>query len=246
MEYLKTFDRSIDSFLGPVIRKTDLVRGIVHLLLMLYAARIAPSLPRQVLLLFENQYFKLFFFAIILWTAQFSPSTSILISLAFLVTVNYANKKPLWEFLENVDAQSTEVVQAIQTLGEGAASEQAMPAEEIIPAANVAAAAVQTEDGLNAVKALAEQAMAPSAAEPAQVLEAVKIAAEGVAPAPEVPSPAPEPAPAPAPAPAPVQPKEPLPEPAPVPQDQGCYPVRRYDMSKVNPQSYDNYHEWKA
>jgi hypothetical protein len=255
MEYLKFFDRSVDSVLNRVIRKTDLVKGVVHLLLMLYAARIAPNLPKQVLLLFENQYFKLFIFSIILWTAQFSPSTSLLISLAFLITVNYANQKPLWEFLENVEQEPSQqqIADAIQTLGEGAVSEKPIPPEEIIPAANVAAAAVKTEDGLNAVKALAEQAMAPSAAKEEQVLEAVKVAAEStVAPPPvveqamqkvEVPE---VPAPAPPPAPVPVQPKESLPEPAPVPEDQGCYPVRRYDMSKVNPQSFDNYYDWKS
>ena len=323
MQYIKTFDKTLDNLLVSSIQKTDVIRGLVHLLLALYVARLAPSLPKQVLILFENQYFKLFVFSLILWTAQFSPSTAIMISLAFIITINYANQKPLWEFLENVEviqppvvpsqqevanaiqtlgegavstqavppeqiipaaniaaaavqtqdglnavkalaeqamapeAAKTEVVleaakvaaestvpipvelqqvaKAIQTLGEGAASTQAVPAEQIIPAANIAAAAVQTQDGLNAVKALAEQAMAPEAAKTEVVLEAAKVAAESTLPMPV------ELQAAPAPAPAPAQPKEPLPEPAPVPQEQGCYPVRKYDMSKVNPLSYDNY-----
>jgi len=242
MQYIKTFDKTLDNLLVSSIQKTDVIRGLVHLLLALYVARLAPSLPKQVLILFENQYFKLFAFSLILWTAQFSPSTAIMISLAFIITVNYANQKPLWEFLENVEVvqppvvpSQQEVANAIQTLGEGAVSTQAVPPEQIIPAANIAAAAVQTQDGLNAVKALAEQAMAPEAAKTEVVLEAAKVAAESTLPMPV------ELQAAPAPAPAPAQPKEPLPEPAPVPQEQGCYPVRKYDMSKVNPLSYDNY-----
>ena len=53
--------------------------------------------------------------------------------------------------------------------------------------------------------------------------------------------------PAPAPAPAPAQPKEQQAEPAPVPKQEGCYPIRRYDMAKVSPQSIDDYYgSWSA
>ena len=65
MEYVKTFDNSINETLSQFVRKPTLVRGIVHLLLILYSARLAPTLPKQVLLLFENQYFKLFILLII-------------------------------------------------------------------------------------------------------------------------------------------------------------------------------------
>jgi hypothetical protein len=99
-------------------------------------------------------------FSLILWTAQFSPSTSILIAVGFMVTTNYANNQPLWELLENV-----------------------------------------------------EPAMVP-VAEPA-VVPVVE--------------------PAPAPAPAPAAPKEQQAQPAPTPEAQGCFPVRHYDLSKVNP-----------
>ena len=103
MQYVNTFDTQISSMMNEYVKKPTLIRGIVHLLLILYVARLAPSLPRQVLILFENQYFKLFIFSLVLWTAQFSPSTSILIALAFMVTVNYSTNKSLWEFLENVE-----------------------------------------------------------------------------------------------------------------------------------------------
>jgi ribosomal protein L18E len=49
----------------------------------------------------DNPYFKLFVFALVLWSAQLSPSTSILVALAFMMTMNYLNQKPVWEFLEN-------------------------------------------------------------------------------------------------------------------------------------------------
>lgn len=101
--YVKNFDDTLNGVLNKYARKPTLVRGVIHLLLMLYVVRLAPTLPQPVMNLFDNAYFKLFIFSMVLWTAQFSPSTSLLIALAFMITVNYANKKPLWEFLENVD-----------------------------------------------------------------------------------------------------------------------------------------------
>ena len=106
--YVNTFDNQLSNLLDQYVKKPTIIRGVVHLLLILYVARLAPTLPNEVLVLFENQYFKLFIFALVLWTAQFSPSTSILIALAFMVTVNYSTNKALWEFLENVEEPAAE------------------------------------------------------------------------------------------------------------------------------------------
>jgi len=244
MEYLKDFDVTINKTFSPVIKPT-FIRAIVHLLLVLYAARIAPRLPRPVYDLFENQYFKLFIFSLILWTAQFSPSTSILISLAFIMTVNYSNQQPIWEFMENVDNNAMD---AVQKLAEAAASPEAKSADTIVPLANTAVSAVKTEEGVAAVKALAEQAMTQEAGDTQRILSAVEtvvVSTQAPAPAPEpVPVPvvvaAPAPEPAPAPAPEPVQPKEPVSQPAP------CYPIRRQDMSKVGSYENESYQDWKA
>lgn len=167
MEYVNTFDKQVSSLLNEYVKKPTIIRGVVHLLLMLYVARLAPSLPREVLILFENQYFKLFVFSLVLWTAQFSPSTSILIALAFMVTVNYATNKSLWEFLENVETATT------------------------APVAPETPSQMVTET-------------------PSQMVPVVETPVPVVAAVTEVP-------------------KAVVSEPA------ECYPVRRYDMSKVSP-----------
>jgi len=100
MNIIRQFDTIVNENL-MMLYKPTVIKAIIHLLIILYATRLAPTLPQEVLQVFENAYFKLFIFALILWTAQFSPSTSVLIALAFMMTMNYVNKKPLWEFLEN-------------------------------------------------------------------------------------------------------------------------------------------------
>jgi hypothetical protein len=104
MEYVKKFDSATNQLMDKVYKRPQMVAAFVHMLIILYAARLAPELPRPVLNIVNNPYFKLFIFSLILWTAKASPSTSILIALAFMVTMNYANNKPLWEFLDNVDS----------------------------------------------------------------------------------------------------------------------------------------------
>jgi hypothetical protein len=109
MEQIKDFDSAAEKLMSQYLKKPTLIKGVIHLFLILYAARVAPRPPKAVLDLFENQYFKLFFFSLILWTAQFSPSTSLLIAISFMITMNYFNKKALWEFMENTEASSAPV-----------------------------------------------------------------------------------------------------------------------------------------
>jgi hypothetical protein len=111
---LKAFDTQVNDLLETYVRKPTLIKGVVHLLLILYAAKLAPQLPASVLKIFDNSYFKLFIFSLILWTAQFSPSTAILIAIAFLVSTNYLSNKPLFEFLENTNMAMDSAMQNIQ------------------------------------------------------------------------------------------------------------------------------------
>jgi hypothetical protein len=119
MEAIRKIDIQVSSLLNKV-SETIYVKAVLHLLLVLYAARLAPEIPQVVADLFVNPYFKLLIFSLILWTAQISPSTSILIALAFMVTLNHVNKKPLWEFLDNVDAATKIVTDAVPAAVESA------------------------------------------------------------------------------------------------------------------------------
>jgi hypothetical protein len=71
MEYINALDSHIEKTMSP-FKKTFYLKGVLHLLIVLYAAKLAPELPIEVLSLFENQYFKLLIFSLILWTAQFT------------------------------------------------------------------------------------------------------------------------------------------------------------------------------
>jgi hypothetical protein len=191
MNIVGNFDSGLNSILNEYVKKPTIIRGIVHLLLILYVARLAPTPPKAVLKLFENVYFKLFIFSLVLWTAQFSPSTSILIALAFMITVNYTTTGKVWEMMDNIGVTVQPVsiptaVEAVQALVQAAASPEASSPTVVAPVANLAASAATTVEGVNAIKALAEQAVTPVAGTHANVTIAATTAIESIIPSTQV------------------------------------------------------------
>jgi len=180
MDFIKQFDNKIETGLKS-ISKITYVSAIAHFLLVLYAAKLAPTLPPAVLELFNNQYFRLFVFSMILWTANVTPSISILIALGFMVSINSANEQQLWEFLENTNTVSIDQgIEAVDALAQAAASSVPIAMSDIKPVADIAVSASQTTDGVQAIQALAGQAGQPTAATQEAIDVAKSIAVESI------------------------------------------------------------------
>lgn len=167
---IQTVDSNVNSILQNYVQKPTLIRGLVHLLLMLYVVKLAPQPPAQVLRLFENIYFKLFVFSMVLWTAQFSPSTSLLIALAFLVTMNYINTGKVWEYMDNITVAAIPEPEATPTAPAAPSTVEAAPAVPE-PAPTAAPSTVE------AVAVLARGAMSSSAISSDYVLPLANIVA---------------------------------------------------------------------
>lgn len=234
MDYIQQIDKTVNKSLETVLKKPSLVKGVIHMLLLMYAARIAPTLPKQVTDLFTNSYFRLFVFSLILWTAQVSPVTSVLIALAFMVSVNYANQQPLFEFLENEPLMAMSKDTVIDT---AVASVQQQVTES--PVVNNVTQESNT---------ILIQPTIVSTPEGTQVVTPTVVVAPVVVSTPdgqqvvvkpdvtliETPAPVAQSTPAPAPA-APAPTEQPT---VPPTAESGCYPIRTYDMSKVEPNAY--------
>ncbi len=245
MDPIKAIDDNINNMLKQFVRKPTIVRGVVHLLLILYAAWIAPKLPKQVYQLFENAYFKLFVFSLILWTAQFSPVTSILIALGFMVTVNFVNRKPLWEFLENVDP-STSMAPSKEVAIDSAVSIMDTQSANA-PAVDTVA---QKENTIIVQPSIVETANGTAVVNPTVVVAPAIVEnsqGEKVIINPDVTmlEPKQQPAPVAAEEAAPAAPAAPKEAAVAVPAD-NCYPLRKYDMAQVQPLSFDDFSEFKA
>lgn len=175
---VQSFDYNINSILENYVRKPTIIKAIVQLLLMLYAVKLAPTPPPVVLQLFTNTYFKLFIFSLILWTAQVSPSTAILIAVAFMITINYTTTGKIWEMMDNTSTQVTpeQSTQAVKVLAQAASSPIASPQDVVTPVVQIALANTTTSVGASAIQALAQQASMPVAGTPTNVSTAVNTA----------------------------------------------------------------------
>lgn len=107
--YVAQFDSRLELLLHR-ITKPKVVRAILYILiqtaLILYVTQFADMLPQSVLKVLSNDFFKLFMLSLVLWTARFSPSISIMVALAFIVTVNYSTTGKYWEMMENIAAEA--------------------------------------------------------------------------------------------------------------------------------------------
>lgn len=225
------FDKYIDDILKSVFKDQLLIKGLTHLLIVIYAAKLAPELPSQVLQVFQNQYFKLFVFSLIIWTAQFTPSTSLLIAVAFMISVNLANNKPYWEFMENIDSTGAPVAPskdvAISVVSDAVDSQMTQPPvvtnisqqdntivvqpniidtpngpAVVNPSVVVAPAIVESPNG---EKVMVKPDITIVEPQQQNVVQATQAPIENVTP-----------------------------EPMPAKEESGCYPARQYDMTKVS------------
>jgi hypothetical protein len=101
-ETYEKMSQMLNTTFSKTLGYNNIVSGIVYFLILLYISMLSPEVPPVVQTLFKNAFFKVFVFTIIMWSAKIDPLTAILLSVAFLVTMNYVNNKPLWEFVDNV------------------------------------------------------------------------------------------------------------------------------------------------
>lgn len=95
------FDTVVNNGLKPLLQNQYFF-AVIHLLLILYSGQIAPNLPPVLLNLLDNFFIKLLCMFFILILAKISPMTSLLVALAFLVTMNYVTKGKFIEMMKNV------------------------------------------------------------------------------------------------------------------------------------------------
>lgn len=109
METYEKMSQMLNTTFSKTLGYNNIVSGIVYFLILLYISMLSPEVPPMVQTLFKNAFFKVFVFTVIMWSAKIDPLTAILLSVAFLVTMNYVNNKPLWEFVDNVVTETNVV-----------------------------------------------------------------------------------------------------------------------------------------
>lgn len=86
-----------------VFNSNAIVTGLVQFIILLYISQLSPELPYFLKDMFSNVYFRLVVFTCIFMYSRIDMTTAILMSIAFIVSMNALNKRDLWEFMDDVD-----------------------------------------------------------------------------------------------------------------------------------------------
>ena len=89
-----------------VFKYNDLVTVFIQFLLILYIGRLGPKVPVTITYLFNNPYYRLFVFTIIFMYAKVNFTTSVLMSLAFIMTMQVVSDNAIMEQLDDVGGSS--------------------------------------------------------------------------------------------------------------------------------------------
>jgi hypothetical protein len=106
--YMQAFNNIVNLKLKNL--KSDiLLRSVFTLSLVLYAGFAAPSLPKVVLVLFDNPFFRILFLSLVMWNINDDPSMSIILAMIFVMGMNTLAGKKLLERFELLD-QTTNIL----------------------------------------------------------------------------------------------------------------------------------------
>lgn len=200
-------------------------QGLLYLLVILYATKFAPALPRPIMDLVDNKFFQVLVFFIVIWSAKYSPSTALIISIAFLMTMSYVNNMKMFEKMETELKEQVLESELKNTMDNEIP--QVAEGEVMLPPVVVEPKVVATKDGT------------PMVVNPQVIVSPKTVVApngEKIVVVPEVNTLSAPQAPQ-----ASQAPQAPQASQAPqAPYSDACFAMRSYDMSKVSGYEADN------
>lgn len=109
---VKEMVRPLEKALKPLnnFLRNEYVTAVVALFVVLYASNVAPKVPQVISDLFSNPIFRVFVLFLVAYISNKNPSVALLVSIAFVVTLNVINRQEAEEgFLDVIDTFNTGV-----------------------------------------------------------------------------------------------------------------------------------------
>lgn len=106
MEHLQKFSKNTEKFIQPALRNPYFM-AILKISLTLYASYIAPNPPAALKQVFANTYFKMLALAVILYTSRVDFQLSIILAVAFVITMNVLSGRSALESFATYSSKYT-------------------------------------------------------------------------------------------------------------------------------------------
>jgi len=114
-----------------------IISTIIKIVLIGYSVYIAPKLSNELIVLFDNIFFKILVISLIFYISILDPTTSILLAIAFILSIYTINNIKLYDLL-NISNKNSSIDQVInenthnlkQPIEEALESEKSLESEE--------------------------------------------------------------------------------------------------------------------
>jgi hypothetical protein len=87
-----------------ILHSNENVKTIMSLFLVLYASLARPDLPNFIRKLFENPIFRILVLSLIVYRGNKDPQLSLMVAIAFTVTLNLMAEKEVQEGFKQIEA----------------------------------------------------------------------------------------------------------------------------------------------
>lgn len=104
MEAVNNVSRTIDAGLQQALANPYLM-AVLKVTLVLYAAQIAPRLPNQVSVMFQNTYVKMALLFLIIYLSERDFQLAIVLAVLFVIGANYLSGRQLMESFSGYSSQ---------------------------------------------------------------------------------------------------------------------------------------------
>ena len=93
---MATFDKTINDLLAP-LTQDNVVSDLVNLLVIVYATKIIPAIPRELTKTVDNTLFRMIAVFIIIWLGNRNPTRSAILAVLFVVAINLISGRGAFE-----------------------------------------------------------------------------------------------------------------------------------------------------
>lgn len=105
----QSFNSTVNSYLGFL--DNEYISSALHIVLIVYASMVAPSLPESVASYFDNNFVKLAFFFMIAYTGRKDPSVAAIAAIGLMVTLQTINRYHTNHMLQSNVEETTKIVE---------------------------------------------------------------------------------------------------------------------------------------
>lgn len=92
---ISNIDSAVTNEMTSFVKSYPWFLVVLKIIIIVYAAKVAPTIPLKYAWIFSNMYFRMAVLALVVWSYSHDPVASVLIAVAFFMTINYLRQNAI-------------------------------------------------------------------------------------------------------------------------------------------------------